>query len=151
MSRLLFQLSDRGERRVDRTQIILLDDLPVGGLGGAAVRLARELELEAEAQADPVRILLDVVVDGAEHRAVEALELHLLLRHERDAFAATLAAKFDFADEDILAFAVEHLAMGHRRHEGQSIVRLHHQPLPYVAAGELRLAGLRSRECVGIP
>jgi hypothetical protein len=141
-------LADRRERGVDRFQIILLDDLAVFDLFRAAIRHAGELQLEAKAQAKTVLVFLDQVVDGAEHGAVQPYELHPLFGDKRDALAATLAAEFDLANEHPVALAIEHLAMGHGRHEGQRIVRLHDEALPDIASRQDRLARLVDRDAL---
>src|SRR3954471_22378931 len=62
------QLADRGERGVDRAEVRGLHAGGVVALLGAAGRSAHQLEREREPQPQPVVILVDVVVDRAEHR-----------------------------------------------------------------------------------
>src|SRR5215470_5498745 len=104
---------------------------------------------EAEAQPEVVVRALDLVGDGAEHRARGAGERHPVRFFQRDPLGEALAAEVDVPVEHRVAVALGDLAVGHAGHERQRVVGLEHQAVPDISSRQVRLALGVHRQGVG--
>lgn len=133
-------LPDLVHRRLHRHQVPLRHPVGERLLLRAAVRHPFPLQGEREAQMQrAVRVLQDLVDDGAHLDAGGADELHLFLGVEEDLFGHRLAVEDDVAEEAVVEPAGD-MAVAHRGHEGHRVLRLEHQAEPDMAAGERGLA-----------